>query len=240
MMYLRASPLHSLRVQWEELPVVHGFFGCPHQDEERNVYRSNALKTLDLTHCYVPRQAHTSRVFVLPKNENQLDQVEADALVTCTPGIALGIFTADCAPVLFYDTSGIIGIAHAGWRGAVGGVLEETVSAIKEHGASFKTLTAVIGPTIRQQSYEVKTSFKEHVVQVSRFDASPFFLMHQERLFFDLPGYIAKRLSFCVGHIHDVGYDTFGSLFFSHRYALSQGKERQGSSLSVITLSPRI
>jgi YfiH family protein len=164
---------------------------------------------------------------------------KADAVVTDRPDLALGIITADCAPVLFADSTGaIVGAAHAGWRGAVAGVLEATLAAMAALGAAAPHITAAIGPCIAQDSYEVGPDLRDSVLARSPAD-SAFFVpgRRQDRWQFDLAGYCASRLRAAgVGHVIVTGVDTLAEedCFFSHRRrTLAQGGPI-GHQISVI------
>ncbi len=169
---------------------------------------------------------------------------QADAMVTDRPGLALGIVTGDCAPVLFADRSGnIVGAAHAGWRGAVAGVLEATIAAMVALGASADGITAAVGPCIAQASYEVGPDLRDAVLVRSASD-SAFFVPgeREDRWQFDLPGYCAARLrSAGVGKVIVTDFDTLmeEGRFFSHRrrtLAVAAGAEAGpiGHQISVI------
>jgi YfiH family protein len=146
----------------------------------------------------------------------------ADAMITATPGLALGVITADCAPVLFHDpASGIIGAAHAGWRGATAGVLENTIAAMLAKGAQLQSLAAAVGPCIAQQSYEVGPDLRDAVLPTLP-DAETFFVRGRppDRWQFDLAGYCLARLQAAgVAHVESLGLDTMTDTtrFFSHR-----------------------
>ena len=155
-------------------------------------------------------------------------------MVTDRPGLALGIVTADCAPVLFADADRrIVGAAHAGWRGAVAGVLEATIAAMTALGASPDRITAAVGPCIAQASYEVGPDLRDAVLARSADDAA-FFApgQQQDRWQFDLPGYCAARLTAAgVGHVIVTGFDTLAEedRFFSYRRrTLAQARGRDG------------
>jgi hypothetical protein len=169
---------------------------------------------------------------------------EADALVTDRPGQALGIVTADCAPVLFADAAaGVIGAAHAGWRGAVGGVLEATVEAMERLGADRAHITAVVGPCIAQPSYEVGPDLRDAVLARDATDAR-FFApgRRPERWQFDLPGYCVARLAAAgCGRAAALGVDTLAeeARFFSHRRRTLAGGGPIGHQLSAIALPGR-
>jgi YfiH family protein len=164
---------------------------------------------------------------------------KADAMVTNRPDLALGIVTADCAPVLFADSDGaIVGAAHAGWRGAVAGVLEATIAAMIALGTSVGRITAAIGPCIAQQSYEVGADLRDAVLLRSAAD-SAFFApgMSPDRWQFDLPGYCAARLrAVGVGQVVVTGFDTLmdEDRFFSHRRRTLAKGGPIGHQISVI------
>jgi polyphenol oxidase len=164
---------------------------------------------------------------------------KADAMVCRQRGFALGIVTADCAPVLFTDAGGsIVGAAHAGWRGAVAGVLEATVAAMIALGTSARCITAAIGPCIAQKSYEVGPDLRHAVLARSAAD-SAFFGPGQrdDRWQFDLPAYCAARLNAAgVGHVIVTGLDTLADedRFFSHRRRTLANAGPIGHQISVI------
>lgn len=166
---------------------------------------------------------------------------EADALVTRRPGVALGIVTGDCAPVLFADPSaGVIGAAHAGWRGAVAGVLEATVAAMERLGAARDRILAAIGPCIGQRSYEVGADLRDAVVTRSAQDTR-FFApgRREDRWQFDLSGYCAARLAALgLRGVEQSGADTLADeeRFFSHRRRTLSGGGPIGHQLSAIAL----
>ncbi|MDR3533315.1 MAG: peptidoglycan editing factor PgeF [Rhodopila sp.] len=164
---------------------------------------------------------------------------KADAMVTDRPDLALGIVTADCAPVLFADAGrNIVGAAHAGWRGAVLGVLEATIAAMTALGASAGRITAAVGPCIAQASYEVGPDLRDAVLARSAAD-SVFFAPGQrdDRWQFDLPGYCAARLRAAgIGHVAVTGFDTLAEedRFFSHRRRTLAKAGPIGHQISVI------
>jgi YfiH family protein len=159
-------------------------------------------------------------------------------MVTAVRGLGLGILTADCAPVLFAAKKDkIIGACHAGWKGAVGGVLEATVEAMIKLGAKPENIEAALGPCIGPQSYEVKDDFAEPFLAQDKSNAQ-FFREgtrpgHQ---IFNLPGYVTHRLNLAgVKTIHDTKQDTLtAEIFFSNRRAFLKGEKGFGLQLSVI------
>jgi polyphenol oxidase len=165
---------------------------------------------------------------------------EADALVTATPGLLLAVLTADCQPVLFHDSAaGVIGAAHAGWRGAVDGVLEATLDAMETLGAVRGRIHAVIGPSISQKAYEVGPEFFDRF-QGEDPDSTRFFVGGANgRMQFDLPGYGLHRLrSAGVGHAEWTGHCTYGdpTRFYSYRRTIHAGEADYGRLISTIRL----
>jgi YfiH family protein len=161
----------------------------------------------------------------------------ADAMVTDRPGLLLAVVTADCAPVLLADReAGVVGAAHAGWRGAHGGVLENTVAAMERLGAARERIAAAIGPAIAQPSYEVDTRFRESFGA----DDDRFFVPGREGHWqFDLEGYAAARLRAAgVGSVEALGLDTYADegRFFSYRRATHRGEPGYGRQFSLIGL----
>lgn len=167
----------------------------------------------------------------------------ADAMVTDRPGLALGIITGDCAPVLMADAeAGVIGAAHAGWRGAAAGVIEATIAGMAALGAKTARIVAAIGPCIRQASYEVGPDLKEAVLVASP-DATNYFAAcgRDGRWQFDLAGYCAARLAAAgVGHVDMLEGDTAAEedRFFSHRRRTLAGGGPIGHQISILALIP--
>ncbi|MBY0563552.1 MAG: peptidoglycan editing factor PgeF [Hyphomonadaceae bacterium] len=167
------------------------------------------------------------------------ERPEADALVTTTPGLVLSVLTADCAPVLFADeASGVIGAAHAGWKGALGGVLETTVALMREHGADATRIRAAIGPCIHQKSYEVGPEFRARFVDADAAYARFFAPSAGDRHQFDLPGFCAARLAALGVDAEIVDADTYAlpDALFSHRRSVHLGEGDFGRNCSAIKL----
>lgn len=163
----------------------------------------------------------------------------ADAMATRVPGVALGIITADCGPVLLADPGrGIVAAVHAGWRGAVAGVLEATVAAMRALGAKAGDLRAVVGPCIGPGSYEVGEDLRAAVLGDGTIEGGSFFAPGRPGHYrFDLPGYCVARLRGCgVGMVGSVGCDTLSDpqRFFSHRRRTLAGGGAIGHQISVI------
>ncbi len=168
------------------------------------------------------------------------DRPRADAIVTATPGIALGILTADCQPVLFHDAkAGVIGAAHAGWRGTRDGVLEATVQAMEGLGAKRADITAVIGPCISQRNYEVGPEFFEAFTADAPENARYFANGIGDRMLFDLPALGLSRLRAAgVGHAEWTRHCTYAdpARFFSFRRTTHAGEADYGRLISAIRL----
>ncbi len=166
---------------------------------------------------------------------------DADAVVTAMPGLAIGVLTADCAPILFADPdAGVVGAAHAGWKGAMTGIAEATLDAMESLGARRDRVAAVIGPTISRHAYEVGPEFVERLVRDDA--ANETWLTPSERdghAYFDLPGYVADRLRRAgTGAVRDVGLCTYQDedRFFSYRRTTHRGEPDYGRQISTIAL----
>jgi polyphenol oxidase len=164
----------------------------------------------------------------------------ADALVTRTEGIAIGVTAADCGPILLVDPSArVIGAAHAGWKGALTGVLESTVEAMEKLGADRGGMVAAIGPLIRQHSYEVGGEFVERFLDADA-DNAVFFIpsVREGHAMFDLAGFIRMRLENAgVLMIDDVGVDTYSDeRFYSYRRSVHRGETDYGRHIHAIAL----
>ena len=166
---------------------------------------------------------------------------QADALVTDRPGLALGIVTADCAPVLLADrAAGVIGAAHAGWKGAVGGVTDRTIAAMEALGARREAIAAAVGPCIAQASYEVDQGFVDRFCADDPANAGFFAPGRADHAQFDLEGYVAHRLAAAgVGLVERLGLDTYTpeARFYSYRRATHRGESDYGRQLSLIALA---
>jgi polyphenol oxidase len=183
-------------------------------------------------------QVHSARA--LPVTGPLSIRPEADALVTATPGVLLAVLTADCQPVLFADPEAkVIGAAHAGWRGAVDGVLEATLDAMESLGARRSNITAVIGPTISQSAYEVGPEFFDRFRAEDEASLRFFANGPGDRMLFDLPGYGLYRLRNAgVKAAEWTGHCTYRdpAHFYSFRRTTHAGEADYGRLISVIRL----
>ena len=253
-------------LQSEELAAVpgieHGFFtrvggvsndiyeslncGFGSADDPQNVAenRERVSRVLEVEpdRLMTAYQVHGTHVRVIDERTDGDVPGRSDALATNMPGCALGILTADCAPVLFADPSaGVIAAAHAGWRGALDGIIASTVSAMTELGADPTRTLATIGPCISAETYEVGPEFPDVFIQKSA-ENRQFFAMapRSGHFLFDLPGFIASVLSAAgIGMIEHVNSDTLGEedRFFSYRRACHRGETDYGRQISAIALN---
>ncbi|WP_350335058.1 peptidoglycan editing factor PgeF [Coralliovum pocilloporae] len=188
-----------------------------------------------------PYQIHGITVHVADGPVAEEARPKADAIVTKTPGLAIGIVTADCGPVLFADPDAqIVGAAHAGWKGASSGVLEATIDTMVAQGAERHRITAVLGPTISQRNYEVGPEFVERLLTLDE-DNSAFFIpsTRADHAMFDLPGYILSRLRGCgLASATATGHCTYEdeTAFFSYRRATHRSEPDYGRQISAIAL----
>jgi len=195
------------------------------------------LDGADLATVY---QVHGSDCIIVERTGAQDDRPRADAMVTDRPGLLLGILTADCAPVLLADEiAGVVGAAHAGWRGALAGVTDSTIAAMEQLGARRERIAAAVGPCIAQPSYEVDEAFRDRFVEADR-DNSRFFEDRASgRPQFDLAGYARHRLLTAgVTEVATLRLDTYceDDRFFSYRRSTHRGEPSYGRQISLIGL----
>ncbi|MEO0379868.1 MAG: peptidoglycan editing factor PgeF [Pseudomonadota bacterium] len=239
-------------------PLRHGFFtrkggassgvfeglncgpGSSDQTEIVAINRARVAAALGVadTHLAGVRQIHSSDAVAV--NGPQSEKPRADGLVTATPGIALSVLTADCQPVLFADAeAGVIGAAHAGWKGAQAGVLEATVEAMVALGAARDNIHAVIGPSISQRAYEVGPEFFEVFLDEDHENTRFFAGGDGDRMHFDLPSYGLARLRAAgVGSAEWTRHCTYfdADRFYSYRRSVHSKDPDYGRLISAIVL----
>ena len=204
------------------------------------INRARVAQAMDLApdHLVTVHQVHSADVVHVTGPLS--DKPRADGIVTATPGVALAILTADCQPVLFADThAGVIGAAHAGWRGALDGVLEATLDAMEGLGADRAHIHAVIGPSISQSAYEVGPEFFDDFMAEDSDNARFFAQGAGDRMMFDLPAYGLHRLRGAgVGHAEWTRHCTYSEpeRFFSYRRTTHAGEADYGRLISAIRL----
>jgi len=184
-------------------------------------------------------QVHSAEAVIVDRPWSLDERPRADAVVTTTPGLAVAITTADCGPILLADAGArVIAAAHAGWRGALGGVLESAVAAMERCGARRERIIAAIGPMIRQPSYEVGPDL---IAAFSGPTDARFFRPAERasHAFFDLAGYIASRLHAAgIAHVEDIDECTYAddTRFFSYRRSMHRKEDDYGRHISAIAL----
>ncbi|WP_322964663.1 peptidoglycan editing factor PgeF [Sphingomonas fuzhouensis] len=206
--------------------------------ENRRRARDAVLPGARLVTCYQIHSAEAVTVLTAPEDDIR---PHGDALVTDRPGLLLGILTADCAPVLFADAeAGVVGAAHAGWKGALGGITDATLLAMEALGARRDRIAAAIGPCIARASYEVDAAFLRRFVEQAP-DNERFFAdgTRADHYQFDLEAYVAHRLASAgVARVAALGEDTYAQedRFFSFRRATHRGEPSYGRQISLIGL----
>lgn len=206
--------------------------------ENRRRVADAALHGAALTGVY---QVHGDRCIIVDGDTELAARPEADALATRTPGLLLGILTADCVPVLFADRdAGVIGAAHAGWKGALAGVTDATLTAMERLGAKRASIAAAIGPCIGRASYEVDDGFVQRFTDADPVNERFFAAGRPGHAMFDIAAYVATRLAAAgVARIAIGGQDTYAEAddYFSYRRACHKGENSYGRQLSVIGLA---
>lgn len=239
-------------------PLRHGFFtrrggassgvfrglncglGSSDQQEIVSINRARVAKALEVPpdHLLTAHQVHSADAVTV--TASLAGRPRADALVTATPGLALAVLTADCQPVLFADReAGVIGAAHAGWRGAQSGVLESTLDAMEALGAARANITAVIGPTISQRAYEVDTAFADAFLAGDPANERFFTEGAPGKLQFDLPAFGLDRLARAgIGRAEWTGHCTYADAdrFYSYRRTTHRGEADYGRHIAAIRL----
>ncbi|MEL1251720.1 peptidoglycan editing factor PgeF [Aurantiacibacter gilvus] len=215
----------------DNLGVPHGFLDAAQSDAHALQLAVGNLPTVFV------KQVHSAEAIAVDAPFPKDEWPEVDAMATATPGLALAIVTADCAPILLADEgAGVIGAAHAGWRGAQGGIVAAVVEQMVSLGAQAGRIAAAIGPTIAQASYEVGTDMRTH------FDAADHDLFRETgpgKWHFDLESYVARQLAAAgVNSVRPLGLDTYTEAprFHSYRRATHRAEPTTGRQISLIAL----
>ncbi len=246
---------------FDRASIRHGFFtreggvstgvyaglncGAGSEDLTENV-RSNKRRAMqklgmnedDLATVY---QIHSTEVVYIKDRSQIAEKPKADALVTCLPGIALGILTADCVPILFADAkNGVIGAAHSGWKGALGNIAKEVIDVMVHAGAERSQISAAIGPSIQHNSYEVGPDFPAPFIKLDEANKAFFSASTRDGHFmFDLTGFVKMQLEHLqIGAVDRLSHDTCTDerLFFSYRRMCKRKEADYGRQLSSIAL----
>ncbi len=254
-MMLKANSLDRLE------GIRHGFFtrdggvsagiyaslngGVGSRDDAQSVAENRArmARALDVApdHFIGCHQIHSPDVVVADGPWTPADRPRADAIVTRVPGLAIGVSTADCGPLLFADDEArVIGAAHAGWRGAFTGVIEATVAAMERLGAQRSRIAAALGPLIRQQNYEVSRDFVDEFLRADESHAEFFKPAARDgHSMFDLPAFVAERIRQAgIGRFEDLRLCTYADdeRFYSYRRSVHRSEPDYGRHINAIVL----
>jgi YfiH family protein len=223
---------------------LNGGIGSNDAPENVKENRARMAKALGVapTHFVSCYQIHSPDVIVATEPWTRENAPRADAIVTRTPGLAIGVSTADCGPVLFADGDAkVVGAAHAGWKGALTGVLEATIAAMEKLGASRGNISAAVGPLIRQPNYEVGAEFVERFTATDATNARYFIPSERaDHAMFDLPGFIKSRLEAAeIKSVEDLGLCTYAEpdRFFSSRRTTHRREPDYGRHINAIALT---
>ena len=221
--------------------LLNGGVGSKDAAEAVAENRRRMAAHLGVAHLLVPFQIHSPDALIVEQPFAHDERPRCDALVTATRGLGLGVTGADCGIVLFAESDAqVIAAAHAGWKGALTGVLEATLASMEQLGAARQKIKAVLGPTIAQGSYEVGPEFFERFSGEEQ-DFSRFFAPSARagHYMFDLPGFIGFRLQRAgIGHFENLALDTYAdeARFFSYRRSTHRQEEDYGRLVAAIAL----
>ena len=203
-----------------------------------NRWRAIHALGLEESKLFGVQQIHSTKVHVITAKSSD-DFHQGDALVTKVKGFALSVLGADCAPVLFADRkAGVIAAAHSGWKGAVSGIIESVVISMCEQGATRANIHACIGPTIHQDSYEVRDDFIKQLQSLSDFNTDRFIHRQVDKSYFDLPAYILAQCERSQINAESLAVDTYTreDEYFSFRRNTHAGEKEYGRQISIIAL----
>lgn len=213
-----------------------------YSDLEKNLAKQNFISSHP---AVLINQIHSADVFVIDEKSkipSADNRPKADAIITNLRNLTIGLFTADCTPILFFDEkNSVIGAAHAGWPGAFKNITDNTIAKMLELGAQIENIKVVIGPTIRQKSYEISQEFYDRFVDENS-ENKKFFIDGQrpEHYLFDLPSYVKEKLKKAgIKNISDDEIDTYSNTekLFSYRRSTHLGEADCGRNVSVIQIS---
>jgi len=224
---------------------VYSSLNCALNSDDK---KENVLKNLDIiskkigintTNLFTMNQVHGNKVVVINDDNKHINRVNSDALVTNKKNIAISVLTADCVPILIYDeVNQIIASVHAGWRGAVGGIIENTLNEIAKISRNSK-INVAIGPCIGKDNYEVGQDFHAKFILESKKNENFFLITEKNKFFFDLRKYVNSKFEELeVNHIENIDFNTFSEneSFFSFRRSKQVGDKDYGRCISVISL----
>ena len=213
-------------------------------DDDREAIMENRIRAVDGvlpgSELVTVHQVHSADVVTVTGPVPVDQRPRADAMVTDRPDLLLGILTADCVPVLFHDPqANIIGAAHAGWKGALAGVTDNTITAMGSLGAARSRIACAIGPCIAQASYEADAAFRTRFLEADAANDRFFAAGKPDHFQFDIEDYVAARLQAAgIGKIEKLGLDTYAreNRYFSYRRSCHRGEADYGRQVSLIGL----
>ena len=239
--------------------IKHGFFNKS-GGKSKGIYKSlncgpgsedkkiNVINNLDIVkrkicknskNIYLLHQVHSNKFIFLDKYPSK-KKIKADAVITNIKKLPIAILTADCAPILLYDNKkNMIAAIHAGWKGAFKGIISKVLNFMIKKGCETNYITAVIGPCISRNSYNVRENFKKKFLKKNKKN-SVFFKNRKEIIYFDLPNYIKSQLKLMkVSKIEMINIDTFDKKnnFFSARQSLNANHDDYGRNISLIMVN---
>ena len=219
--------------------------GLGSQDDKKNVLKNLEIVSKNIfckkNSLITLNQKHSNQVVHFKNNRSIKNKIDGDAIVCEVKNIGIGILAADCAPVLFYDPKkSIIGCAHAGWKGALNGIIKNTIKKFKELNSNINDLIVVVGPCIGRESYEVKKDFVTNFVKNSTNNEIFFKEINDAKYLFDLRGFINKEISdLNIKNIENIDMDTFQEkeFFYSYRRSYLNNENDYGRCISVIMMT---
>ena len=212
-------------------------------DKKENVFKNLNIVSkkigINVENLFTMNQTHSNRVVVINNLNKHIQRIDSDALVTSQKNIAISVLTADCVPILIYDeVNQIIASIHAGWRGAVNGIIENTLNEMKKISKNGK-INVAIGPCININNYEVGQEFYVKFIQLSKKNEVFFLPIKRNKFLFDLRKYVNSKFEkLNVNHVENINFDTFSENknFFSFRRSNKLGENDYGRCISVISL----
>jgi len=219
--------------------------GLGSKDERENVLRNLEYVSKKIgcekESLITLNQKHTNRVIYFENKSDIQNKLEGDAIISKVKNVGISILTADCAPILFYDPKKeIIACAHSGWKGALNGIIKNTLKKFNELNSKNEDLIAVVGPCISKQNYEVKKDFFEKFVDQNNKSESFFIKINSDKYKFDLRGFINKEIfDLNVKNIENIDMDTFSQedFFYSYRRSKNNKEKDYGRCISVILMT---
>jgi YfiH family protein len=217
--------------------------GLGSKDKKENILENINIVTKKIgvqnKNFFSMNQTHSSKVFIVNDSDKHVQRIDADALITDQKNIAISVLTADCIPILIYEeVNKIIACIHAGWKGAVNGIIENTLNEILKLNKKNK-INVAIGPCIHTDKYEVGQEFYLNFINASKKNDIFFFPSKKNKFFFDLRMYVNSKFNkFKINHIENINFDTFSDSknFFSFRRSRQLGEKDYGRCISVISL----